>query len=178
VFRVEWYVDKPGRELRLVPQGARVWVDIEPGCFDLAEEVRDEGTRLTELGLLYGTYGNQGSIAGVFGASEELQNWPLWYANYGPPVPANWQPFNGFTTPELWQYDDGPYCGINVDLSIDEEGGLYADFGNYTVLTPKHADMLVATLQGAIIGLQDYGKAQWNFELLKAAADRLGKPIT
>lgn len=175
MFEIEWYVDLPGRHYDLCSPGQRVWVDIEPGCFTIANDVRKEGSRLTDLGLSYGTYGNHTSIFPVFGNSEELGQWPLWYADYRAPIWSTFEPFNGFLAPKKWQFDDHGLAGINVDLSVDYDGLLWADFGNYTILSPKTADMLVAVCSGAIIGLQDEGRAQWNFEALKAAVGRFEK---
>ncbi len=177
MFNFEWYVDKPGRRLDIVPPESRVWVDVEPGCFTKAEDVRNEGTRLTSLGMQYGTYGNKPSIEPVFGESEELNKWPLWYANYKPPLWTSFESFNGFYYPQKWQFCDEGLCGINVDLSLDNSGKLWADFGNYTILTPANAEILVLTCQGVIIGLQDEGIAQWNFETLKAAVSRIDRPV-
>lgn len=178
MFSTAWYVDRLNRRLDLCRQNEMVWTDIEPGCFERAVDVRAMGTRITEAGLRYGTYGNETSIKPVFGDSEELAPWPLWEANYGPPLWSRFQPYNGFTSPQLWQYDDSKYCGINVDLSLDVEGGLWADFGNYTVLNPTQAEILILTLDGVIIGLQDEGIAKYNFGLLNDAHERIhGQPL-
>lgn len=154
-LEIQYYADKPGRDLSICDPGSVVWCDVEPGCFQSVQDVRDFGTLVTERGLRYGTYGNKTSIAAVFGDSEELAAWPLWYADYRPPDLATFEPFNGFQNPDLWQYWSDGYLGINCDLSITPDSRLFADISNYTTLTQKQADFLKHTLDGVVIGLQN-----------------------
>lgn len=165
-LEVQYYADKPGRDLTIPDAGSVVWCDIEPDCFESQQEVRDFGTLVTGMGLRYGTYGNKTSIGAVFGSSDELAAWPLWYADYRPPDFNTFDPFNGWTAPDLWQYWSDGYLGINCDMSITPDGRIFADISNYTVLTSKQAEYLKATLDGVIIGLQDARVARLQKRLL------------
>lgn len=166
MLEIQYYVDLPGRDIGICDPGSVCWVDIEPGCFQDAQLVRIEGTRITNAGLRYGTYGNKTSIQPVFGESIELAEWPLWVADYRPPDFAAFEAFNGWDSPALWQYWSGGYLGVNCDLSITPDGRLFADISNFTVLTQKQADYFKHTLDGVVIGLQDSRKARKFKELL------------
>lgn len=166
MIELQYYVDLPGRDLSICDPGSVVWVDIEVGCFQDADDVRAEGSRITEAGLRYGTYCNQTSLTPVFGSSNELSLWPLWLADYRPPDYFTFVPFNGWTEPALWQYYPDGYVGVNCDLSITPDGRLFADISNYTTLTQKQADYFKHTLDGVVIGLQDAAKARHFKELL------------
>lgn len=154
-LEIQYYADKPGRDLSICDPGSVVWCDIEPGCFENAADVRAFGTLVTSLGLRYGTYTGRWIFPDVFGASEELAQWPLWYADYRPPDFSTFEPFNGWTEPALWQYWSGGYCGINCDLSVTPDMRLFADISNYTTLTPKAAEFIKYTFSGVVIGLQN-----------------------
>jgi hypothetical protein len=156
MLELQYYADKPNRDLTIPHPGAVVWGDVEPGCFESKQELYDFGTLVTSLGFRYGTYGNKPSVSAMFGDSEELAPWSLWYADYRPPDFDTFEPFNGFIIPDLWQFWSGGYCGINCDLSITLEGRLFADISNYTqYLSAKQANYLKLTLDGVIIGLQN-----------------------
>lgn len=156
MLELQYYADRPGRDLSICDPGSVVWGDVEPGCFESAQDLRDFGTLVTSIGFRYGTYGNKWSIQALFGESEELAPWPLWYADYRPPDFSTFEPFNGFTVPALWQYWSGGYCGINCDLSITPDGRIFADLSNYSqYLSAKQANYLKTTLDGVVIGLQN-----------------------
>jgi len=165
---IRWYVDKPGRELDLCRPGDKVYIDIEPGCFTDAEAVRQEGSRLTAHQLVTGIYTNHEPFQRAFGASTECADWPcpLWYAGWYVEPYLAFHPFNGWKKPELWQCSDKGIAGINVDVSVDEQGRLWADFGNYTQLEPFSAALLRRICHGVVIGLQDEGKARYNYQML------------
>lgn len=167
-LELQYYVDLPGRDLTIPDTGSVVWIDIEPGCFQSIEDVRAQGTANTAAGMATGIYGNRTSISAVVGDSTELSPWPLWYADYRPPLWDTYTAFNGWDMlPALWQFWSGGYCGINCDLSITVDGRLFADISNYTNLTQKQADFLKTTLDGVVIGLQDAAIARHQKELLQ-----------
>lgn len=120
---LQWYVDRPGRDITIASPGDIVWIDIEPDCFVTAASVREQGTKNTSLGLRTGIYCNRTSIQNVFGDSSELADYglPLWYANYIPPRWDWFQPFNGWNEPVIWQYSSGGFLGINCDLNVAKE---------------------------------------------------------
>lgn len=155
MLELQYYCDLPHREISIAEPGSVVWVDIEVGCFQSAEDVRAEGTRITSAGLKYGTYCNKTSLEPVFGDSDELAAWPLWVADYRPPDFSTFVPFNGWTEPALWQFWSDGYLGVNCDLSITPDGRLFADISNYTTISQKQADFFKHTLDGVVIGLQD-----------------------
>jgi len=163
-----YYVDRPGRDLSPCRPGAKVYIDIEPGCFTDPQEVRDEGTRLTKAGFKVGIYTNQTSFEPVFGASPECAEWgcPLWVASWDVIPYAHFRSFNGWTQPELWQYSNKGIAGINADLNSDPEGRLFADISNYTTLTPYEAWVLRTHCQGVVIGLQNTAIARMQSDLL------------
>lgn len=156
---LQYYCDLPGRDLSICDPDSVCWVDIEPGCFQDAQQVRDEGTRITEAGLRYGTYCGRYTLLPEFEGGE-LSPWPLWYADYRPPDFQTFQEFGGWLLPDLWQYWSDGYLGVNCDLSITPDGRLFADISNYTTLTQKQADYFKHTLDGVVIGLQSAAKAR------------------
>lgn len=101
----EYYEDLPGRNLDICEPGQWVWIDIELGCFQDAQAVRDQGTENTTRGLKTLIYCNETSLRPVFGDSHELADYGcgLIYASYVPPLPKNWQPFNGWEQWTEWQ---------------------------------------------------------------------------
>lgn len=119
-MELQYYVDIPGRDLTIPDAGAMVWIDIEVGCFQDAQQVREQGTANTAAGMVTGIYGNRASIPPVFGDSTELAAYgcPLWYADYRPPDFASFQPFNGWDKPLIWQYSSDGLLGINCDLNL------------------------------------------------------------
>lgn len=173
-MEIRWYVDKPGRDLSLCRPNDRVYIDIEPGCFEDADDVRNEGTRLTNHRLVTGIYGNANSIPAVFGASKELAEWPcpLWLASWGVVPFRDFQPFMGWKMPEMWQVSEKGYAGVNLDVNFDDAGRPWADFGNYTTLQPATAWWLARTFYGCIIGLQDLGLARYNLDMLTVDVPR------
>jgi len=180
---IRWYVDRPGRELGLCPPGAKVYIDIEPGCFMDADEVRAEGTRLTQHKLVTGIYSNEGSLPEVFGASTELADWPcpLYYASWWLRPWHNFHPFNGYQMPELWQVArglvppgsherPGGIAGVNCDVAFDPEGRLWADISNYSVVDAYEAYVLKNACFGIVIGLQNAGIARYQYQMLTEPA--------
>ncbi len=166
-LEIQYYADKPDRDLSICTPGSVTWGDAEPGCFESADDMRTFGTLVTSLGFRYGTYGNRYTIPALFGNSEELTPWALWYADYRPPDFEHFEPFNGFVVPDLWQYWSGGYCGINCDLSITPDGRLFADISNYSsYLTAKQANYFKFTLDGVVIGLQNGDIAKQQKEIL------------
>lgn len=167
-LELQYYVDKPGRDLRVPNKGSVVWIDVEPGCFTDPQAVRDQGTKNTAAGMKTGIYTGRWIFPTYYGASTELANYPcpLWYADYRPPDYSTFVPFNGWTKPALWQFYPDGYCGVNADLSITPDGRLFADISNYSALTPKQAGYFKYTLDGVVIGLQDAAKAKQFKELL------------
>ncbi len=147
-----------------------MWGDVEPGCLVTKQEVYDVGTMATDAGLRYGTYGNRTSISAVFGDSEELAQWPLFYADYRPPDWLSFVPFNGFQSPALWQWSSSgwmtPVGLINADVSITPEGRVFVDISNFTSLGPKEAQFLKYTVDGVVIGLQNAAIARQQKALL------------
>lgn len=121
---LQYYVDLPGRDLSIPDRGAMVWIDIEVGCFQRAQDVRNQGTLNTTKGLRTGIYCNRTSLQPVFGDSSELADFglPLWYASYIPPRWDWFIPFNGWTSPYMWQYAGSvDFQGVNCDLNITRE---------------------------------------------------------
>jgi len=148
--------------------GDEVYIDIEKDCFETADEVRSEGTRLTSHRLKTGIYCTRDSVAAAFGASTELADWPcpLWLASWYVKPFENFHPFMGWKKPELWQVSEKGIAGVNVDVSFDEQGRPWADFGNYTVLEPFDAFILKNMVYGVVVGLQDMGIARYNLDML------------
>lgn len=101
----EYYEDLPDRNLDICMPGEWVWIDIELGCFQNAQAVRDQGTENTAAGLKTLIYCNETSLQPVFGESTELADYGcgLIYAAYGPPLAKNFRPFNGWETWTEWQ---------------------------------------------------------------------------
>lgn len=183
-LELQYYCDLPGRDISICDPGSVCWVDIEVGCFQDAQLVRDEGTRITEAGLRYGTYCNRSSLEPVFGDSDELSTWPLWYADYRPPNYASFVPFNGWTEPALWQWSSGGYVvsvdnigrrrTLNCDMSVTPDGRVFVDLSNYSSknvsgqeFDQSDADFLKYTVQGVVIGLQSVVKARRFKEMLQ-----------
>ncbi len=154
-LELQYYVDLPGRDLTIPDAGSVVWIDIEPGCFQDAQAVRDQGTANTAAGMVTGIYCSRNSLPPVFGDSTELADYPLplWVADYRPP--HDFIPFSGWTTYALWQYWSNGYLGVNCDLSITPDGRLFADISNFSSLTQRQADYFKTTLSGVVIGLQN-----------------------
>lgn len=167
--QIRWYVDRPGRDLVLPRPKDLVYIDVEEGCFEEAEAIREEGTRLTGHQLVTGIYTNHGPFQKAFGASTECADWPcpLWYAGWDVVPFERFTPLNGWNRPHLWQVSDAGFAGINTDVSFDEEGRLWLDFGNYTTLERHHAEWIKRAAFGVIIGLQDSGLARYNWEMLQ-----------
>jgi hypothetical protein len=165
---IRFYVDRPGRELTIPRPGNKVYIDIEEGCFEEAEAVREEGTRLTAHQLVTGIYTNHDPFQKAFGASTECADWPcpLWYAGWNVVPFEGFEAFNGWHTPELWQVSDAGFAGINVDVSFDPQGRLWLDFGNYTTLERHDAYYVSRAAFGVVIGLQDPGLARYNYDML------------
>jgi hypothetical protein len=99
------YEDLPGRHLDSTRPGEVTWIDIEPMCFQNAQQVREQGSINTEHGLITAIYGNRESIYPIFGDSTELADYgcPLIYADYRPPLYNTFKPFNGWQRPAAWQ---------------------------------------------------------------------------
>jgi len=166
---IRFYVDRPGRDLSLCSPGDKVYIDIEEGCFTEADEVRVEGTRLTNHRLITGIYCTRDSVAAAFGASTELADWPcpLWLASWYVEPYKSFSPLLGWKKPELWQVSEKGIAGINVDINFDPEGRPWADFGNFTVLEPFQAYVIKKCFYGVVIGLQDFGIARYNWQMLQ-----------
>lgn len=126
----EYYVDLgPGkRDLSIVAPGEWCWIDIELGCFQDAQNVRDQGSENTAAGARTLIYCNETSLKPVFGDSTELANYgcELVYAAYVPPLPKHWTPFNGWQTWREWQCSSmglrinkgSSFEDINCDLLV------------------------------------------------------------
>lgn len=145
-----------------------MYIDIEPGCFMDADEVRGEGTRLTFHRLKTGIYTNVTPFQATFGASKECAEWPcpLWFASWNQIPYREFIGFNGWTKPELWQFSEKGFAGLNCDLSLDEAGNLWADISNYSDIENFQAHILKAACYGVVIGLQNFGKAHYQYQLL------------
>ncbi len=169
-LELQYYVDLPGRDLTIPDPNSVVWIDIEPGCFQDAQDVRDQGTANTAAGMRTGIYCNRYSLAPVFGDSQELAPWPLWLADYRPPDYQSFVPFNGWASPALWQWSSSgwmtPVGLINADVSITPEGRVFVDISNFTSLGPKEAQFLKYTVDGVVIGLQNAAIARQQKALL------------
>lgn len=122
ITKLRYYIDKPGRDLTIPDAGAPVYVDIELGCFTRRADVLAAIPQLRARNLAPGIYGNETSIVPVMGVSTELADLPLWDANYREGVVdfSSFEPFNGWTSPEMLQYSSGGVAGINCDLSLIE----------------------------------------------------------
>lgn len=172
-MELQYYVDLPGRDLSIPDPGSMVWIDIETGCFQDAQQVRDQGTANTAAGLGTGIYCNQPSLAPVFGDSTELADFGcrLFHAAYETPDFANFKPYNGWTKPDFWQWSSSGYMTpsglINCDMIVDMNGRLGCDISNYTLLDAKQAEYIKHTLSFCIIGLQNATAARKQKELLK-----------
>lgn len=122
ITKLRYYIDRPGRDLTIPDIGDRVYVDIELGCFTRRADVLAAIPQLRARNLIPGVYGNETSIVPVMGVSTELADLPLWDANYRDDVVdfSSFEPFNGWTRPEMLQYSSGGVAGINCDLSLIE----------------------------------------------------------
>lgn len=179
IKEIRFYVDRPGRDLGICRPGSTVYIDIEPGCFTTADEVRNEGSRLTEHQLKTGIYTNQGPMQEAFGASTECADWPcpLFYASWGITPFQNFPEFNGWKMPELWQVSPGNVnvppssmhggiAGVNADICFDPEGHLWCDISNYSDIEHYQAYVLKNSMYGVVIGLQNTGKARYQYQML------------
>jgi hypothetical protein len=169
-LELQFYVDRPGRDLTIPNPGDWVWVDVEPGCFTDLQSIRDQGTANTAAGLSTGIYTSRYFFQSLISTtSTELADFgcPLWTADYRPPFFDTFVPYNGWQAPALWQYaGTTTLYGATVDLSITPDGRLFCDISNYTNLTPRAAEYIKATLDGCVIGLQDASIARKQKELL------------
>jgi hypothetical protein len=162
---LQYYVDRLERDLTIPSPGDIVWIDIEAGCFQDAQQVRDEGTEQTAHGLVSSIYCNKYSLQPVFGDSSELAAFgcKLIYADYRPPDLRTFEPFNGWEMPEVWQYASAGLnfnkgqgiVTLNCDLLITPDGRVGCDISNYTDLTDLEAQYLRATVDFVCIGLQN-----------------------
>lgn len=166
--QIRWYLNRPGLELTLPRPHDEVYIDIEEDCFEEAEAVREEGTRLTAHQLVTGIYTNHGPFKKAFGESTECADWPcpLWYAGWGVVPFLGFEPFNGWHTPELWQVSAKGFAGINCDVSFDPEGRLWLDFNNYTTLERHDAEYIKRAAFGVVIGLENEGLSRYNYDML------------
>jgi hypothetical protein len=164
-----FYVDRPHRDLSLCSPGDTVYIDIEEGCFESAEETRAEGTRLTAHRLKTGIYTNIEPFQKAFGASKECAEWPcpLYYGGWYVKPYEDFPAFNGWTEPELWQVSPKGFAGINLGVAFDAQSRLWLDFGNFTTLEPFTADIMKKAAYGVVIGLQDLGLARYNLDMLR-----------
>jgi len=165
-LELQYYADRPGRDLTIPGPGSVVWGDWELGCFQVQQDLRDFGSLVTSMGLRYGTYCNRYSLqtGEAWGDSTELSPWPLFYADYRAPDFATFVPFNGFTLPALWQWSSSGYMTpaglVNADVSLTPDGRLFLDISNWTTLTTKQAEFIKYAAAGVVIGLQDAAKAR------------------
>ncbi len=172
-MELQYYVDIPGRDISIPDTGSMVWIDIEVGCFQNADDVRNQGTANTAAGLVTGIYCNQPSIAPVFGDSTELADFGLrlFHAAYEPPDWTKFQSYNGWLAPDFWQWSSGGYMTpsglINCDMVVDMNGRLGCDISNYSTISAKQAEYMKHTLSFCIIGLQNATIARQQKELLK-----------
>jgi len=177
---IRFYVDLPGRDLGLCRPGDVVYIDIEPSCFESADDVRAEGTRLTNHRLTTGIYTNKAGLEPVFGASTELADWPcpLYFASWGVVPYQGFQPFNGYKEPHLWQVSPGAVnvppgtmhggiAGVNADMAFDPEGRLWADISNYSQINAYEAYVLTHACYGVVVGLQNLGTARYQLDMLR-----------
>lgn len=124
-FWLEYYLDIPGRDLTIPDVGSKVWIDVEPGCFETKIDVNNALQELLHRGLEPSIYGNETSIKAVLGEGHDWANYPLNYANYRndalPPDFDLFKPFDGWTRPRAWQYAGSKdLCGLNVDFDVFE----------------------------------------------------------
>jgi hypothetical protein len=125
----EYYVDRPGRSLDLAEPTQWVWIDVEPGCFESKRDVLAEIDRLQLRYLRPLIYANRYSFSQVFGDSTEVadKGVGLVYADYRPPLPGSFQPFNGWAIWDEWQWSGaGLFLPegqtkkfVNVDLLLE-----------------------------------------------------------
>ncbi len=119
---LEYYVDKPGRNLGVAHSGARVWIDIEVGCFTKISDVDNEIMLLQNEGFRPGIYCNRVSLQVLDGQPNPAwATLPLWYADYRDPRLDSFVPFNGWGSPAIWQYSSNGVAGINCDLNVRYE---------------------------------------------------------
>ncbi len=119
---LEYYVDKPGRDLSIPHPGARVWIDIEVGCFTQVSDVDNEIMLLQNEGFRPGIYCNRVSLQVLDGQPNPAwATLPLWYADYRDPRLDSFVPFNGWGLPTIWQYSSNGVAGINCDLNVSYE---------------------------------------------------------
>lgn len=100
------YSDQLGRDMSSCLAGEWNWVDLEKGpFFKTQQEVRDQGTLNTQLGLKTAIYTNPTGFQPIFGDSTELADYgcPLIYADYRSPLWNTFEPFNGWGSPAAWQ---------------------------------------------------------------------------
>ncbi len=173
-LELQWYVDIPGRDLSIPNPGEWCWVDIEPGCFQDAQQVRDQGTANTTAGLPTGIYCGRYTLPAVFGDSTELADFglPLWHAAYEPPDYQSFIPYNGWDKPALWQWSSAGFITgfdqhqnriiVNCDMNITPDGRWFLDLSNYSEqlvsggpFTQREADFIKHTFAGVVIGLQN-----------------------
>ncbi len=119
---LEYYVDKPGRDVSIADPGNRIWIDVEVGCFTSVSWVDNEIMLLQNEGLTPGIYCNRVSLQ-VLDAppNPAWSTLPLWYADYRDPRLDSFVPFNGWGLPAIWQYSSNGVAGINCDLNVSYE---------------------------------------------------------
>lgn len=119
---LQYYIERPGRDLSIPDAGSIVWVDIETGCFTERVETLTAIDTVINKNLTLYIYGNKWSIEPVFGNSTELSGYPLVHAEYPAdghvPDITEFKPYNGWTKPTIWQYSSGGVAGINADLCV------------------------------------------------------------
>lgn len=124
-LQLMYYIERPNRDLTIPDAGSIVWVDIEEGCFVERNETLQALADVAARGLVPYVYGNKYSIEPVFGQSTELSGYPLVHAEYprdgDVPDFTEFEPYNGWDKPAIWQYSSGGVAGINADLCVSYE---------------------------------------------------------
>lgn len=134
---LEYYLDKPGRDISIPHYRSRVWVDIEVGCYTQINDVDQAIVQLADAEYTPGIYCNKVSLGVLDGdPGTRWAHLPLWYADYRQPDLTTFRPFNGWIKPTIWQYSSNGIHGINCDLNV-----AYDDVDLVAPAAPKEAPM-------------------------------------
>lgn len=125
-MELEYYLDRTMRDWTVFHPGARVWIDIEEGCYTKVSDVDFDVKLLKDNGFIPGIYCNATSLKVLDKAPNPAwAGLALWYANYPAdghvPQVTEFEPFNGWTAPAIWQYSNKGVAGINCDLNVSFE---------------------------------------------------------
>ena len=109
-------------------QYGQLWLDIEGADYWLGDAGANQAFASDLFNAanqvfgdrLAGVYCNRNGWESIFGEWQTPYQGKLWWASWnGSPSWAGWQPFDGFNTPTIRQYEgDTELCGMSVDLDF------------------------------------------------------------